>query len=73
MNKASPRLPDDIETGIHLERDVAARMLVFHASHLRNMKQYKEAGVKTVEVLGVDDANTCPACKKISGKKVQDQ
>jgi len=68
-NKASPWLSDDFETGIYLERDAAARMLVFHASHLRNIKQYKEAGVKTVEILGVDDANTCPACKKISGKK----
>lgn len=68
-NRASPWLPDDFKTGIHLQRDTAARMLVFHASHLRNMKQYKEVGAKTVEVLGVDDANTCPACKKITGKK----
>lgn len=68
-NRASPWLPNDLETGIHLDRDAAARMLIFHASHLMNMKLYKESGVKNVEILGVDDANTCPACRKISGKK----
>lgn len=62
-------LSDDFESGIHLDSDAASRMFVFHASHLRNMQDYKEAGVKTVEVLGVDDVNTCPECRKISGKK----
>lgn len=68
-NRASPWLPNDLKTGIHLDGDVAARMFVFHALHLRNIKQYKNAGIKTVEILSVDDANICPACRKISGKK----
>lgn len=68
-NKATPWLPDDFETGIYLEKDAAARMLVFYASHLQDVMRYKEAGVKTVEILCADDANTCPSCKTISGKK----
>jgi hypothetical protein len=68
-NSARPWLPEDFETGSHLDADAAARMFVFHTSHLRNMDQYKKAGVKTVEVLGAGDDNTCPACQEISGKK----
>lgn len=68
-NSAKPWLPEDFETESHLDVHAAARMLVFHASHLRNMGQYEKAGVKTVEVLGAGDDNTCPACREISGKK----
>ncbi|MCU7866030.1 MAG: hypothetical protein KZQ92_18875 [Candidatus Thiodiazotropha sp. (ex Lucinoma borealis)] len=68
-NRASQWLPDDFETGIYMERDAAARMLVFYALHLRNMKYYKKGGVKTVEISIVDDSNTCPTCKKTSNKK----
>jgi hypothetical protein len=62
-------VPDDFETGIHLDSDAACRMFVFHAAHLRNMAGYKEALVKTVEVSSVGDGNTCAECQKISGKK----
>lgn len=68
-NTARRWLPDDFETGIRLDGDAASRMLVFHATHLRNMQGYKVAAVKIVEVLGVDDGNTCSECRKISGKK----
>mgnify|MGYP001463900983 CR=1 FL=1 len=62
-------LPEGFETGIHLDGDAACRMLEFHATHLRNIKEYKQAGLKTVEVSGAGDGATCPECKKISGKK----
>lgn len=68
-NRVRPWLPNDLKTGIHLDGDVAARMFVFHALHLRNIKQYKNAGIKTIEILGINDANACSACRKISGKK----
>lgn len=68
-NRASPWLSNDLKTGIHLDGDVAARMFVFHALHLRNIKQYKNAGIKTVEILGVNDANACLTCRNISGNK----
>lgn len=65
-NSAQPWLVEDFETGTHLNKDAAARMLIFYASHLRDMKQYKEAGVKTVRISGVDDTNICAACRKIN-------
>lgn len=68
-NRESPWLPNDLKTGIHLDGDAAARMFVFHALHLRNIKQYKNAGIKTVEILGVNDANACSTCRNISGNK----
>ncbi|MCG8096311.1 MAG: SAP domain-containing protein [Candidatus Thiodiazotropha endolucinida] len=68
-NSASHWLPDDFDTGIYMENDVVARMLVFYASHQRQVKYYKQAGVKTVEILTVDDSNTCSECKKLSKKK----
>jgi len=68
-NTARHWLPDGFDTCVHLDGDAACRMFVFYASHLRDMKGYKEAGASTVEVLGVDDGNTCSECKKISGKK----
>jgi len=63
-------LPDDFETGIHLDGDVASRMLIFHAGHIRNMQSYRSSSVvKTVEVIGAEDGNICSECRKISGKK----
>jgi hypothetical protein len=62
-------LPDGFETGIHLDANTASRMLVFHAHHLRNMKEYREAGIRNVKVLGCDDGVRCPECRKISGKQ----
>lgn len=68
-NAAAAWLPKDFSTGIHLETDSAARMLIFHAAHLRNMEQYNEAGVKTVKISGVGDNLTCNACRDIDGKQ----
>lgn len=68
-NRAAPWLSEDFTTGIHLDADSAARMLVFYASHLRVMEQYKEAGVRTAEVMAVGDNLTCSACHAINGKK----
>lgn len=64
-----PWLPDGFDTGIRLDGDTACRMFVFYASHLRNIKTYKEAGVRTVEIIGAGDQSTCPECQKINGKK----
>lgn len=68
-SSAKKWLPDGLETGIHFDGDTACRMLVFHASHLNAMADYREARIRTVEVSGVEDGRTCPACRAISGKK----
>lgn len=61
-------LPLGFETGTRLYGDAACRMLVFHASHIRNMKAFRETGVRTVEVSGAGDDGCCPACQKINGR-----
>jgi hypothetical protein len=70
-NNARHWLPEGFETGIHLDGDTACRMLVFHAYHLRHIKEYKELGCRTakVEILGAGDDATCSECRKINGKK----
>jgi len=66
-NSGRQWLPKDFETGIHLKSDTACRMLLFHASHLRSMKTFLEAGIGTVRVLGSGDS--CSQCREISGRK----
>lgn len=68
-NTTKSWLPDHTETGIYFDADTAARMLVFHASHLRTIEQCKRAGIKMIEILGTDDGNACSSCAQISGKK----
>lgn len=59
----------DFQTGTHLNIDAASRMILFHASHLSNMKEYLLNEVKTVEIIGTEDNRNCAECKKISKKK----
>lgn len=68
VNKGEKWLPSDFQTGLAMDNDAAIRMLLFHASHLTNMDNYKQSGVvKYVEILATQDS--CDACKKISGKR----
>jgi hypothetical protein len=60
-------LPDGFETGIRLDGDAACRMLGFHATYLRDIRECSEAGFKTVKVLG--SADSCFECQRIGGKE----
>lgn len=66
-NQAKDWLPDNFETDLIMDRDAAARMILFYASHQRSIAQYRAAGVKTVEILATGDS--CAACKKLATKK----
>jgi hypothetical protein len=48
--------------------DVASRMLEFHAIHLRRMEDFRDAGIRNVQVMGIADNRQCPECKDIDGK-----
>jgi len=65
-NKATEWIPRDLETGLSMDTAVAARMLLFNAQSIATLKQFKEMGIKYVEVLGTPDS--CESCKKIAGK-----
>lgn len=70
-NTATPWLPDGFATGTHLDADTAARMLLFHASHVRQIEEYGELGVLTVEITPVSDDRTCAPCQAIQGRSFQ--
>lgn len=58
-------LPD---TGSHLDPNTVMRMLSFYGSHLRAMMGFRALGVRTVEILGGDDEESCPHCLAIKGR-----
>lgn len=64
---------DDFDTGIRLDAKVAARMLCFHAAHIRRIKEYGDSElqgfVTGVEISGIEDGRHCDICKAASGKK----
>ena len=66
-NAASRWLPEGFESGSRLDLDVAARMLIFYASHKRNLAGYSSIA-KRVRLSAVRDEQTCAACQKIDGQ-----
>lgn len=65
-NKATRWIPADFSTGLSMDTDVAARMVLFNAQSTVTLKQFKETGIEYVEVLGAPDS--CESCKEIAGK-----
>lgn len=69
-NTASKWLPPNFETGLSIDNDSAARMLLFNSQNKETLKQYGESGVaQYVEILAANDPNTCESCKKLQGKR----
>jgi hypothetical protein len=66
-NKAKGWLPGDLQTGLVMDTDAAARMVYFYALSRTRLKQYRESGVKKVEILTAGDS--CEACRKLAGKE----
>jgi hypothetical protein len=67
-NHAKEWFPPDFETDLALDRDAAARMVLFHAIHCVEVANYKDSGAaKQVEILAASDS--CEPCKKIAGKR----
>ncbi len=66
-NEASEWLPADFETGLSMDNDAAARMLLFQSQHSETLNGYDESGVLYVEILATPDS--CESCKKLEGKR----
>lgn len=65
---ATKWLPTDFETGLSMDNDSAARMLLFNSQNKETLKQYGESGVvQYVEILATP--NSCESCKKLQGKR----
>jgi hypothetical protein len=69
-NSASKWLPPNFETGLSIDNDSAARMLLFNSQHEETLKGYAESGVdQYVEILATPDS--CESCKKLEGKRYE--
>lgn len=67
-NRALEWRPADVEMGLGMDNDAAARMFLFYGSHLADLAEYKRSGVvNAVEILAMQDS--CDACQGISGKR----
>lgn len=64
ISQATAWLPSSLETNLELDNDTAARMIMFYASHKRNIAGLRAAEAKTVKILSADDS--CPSCKRLS-------
>jgi hypothetical protein len=53
----------------HLDPNTAMRMLSFYGRHLHNMCDFRRIGVRTVEILGGDDEESCPHCVALNGRR----
>ena len=68
-NKARGWLPPGFETGLVMDSDSAARMLLFHARHQADLEKYRKIGaVKSVKILTANDQRHCEACRELDAK-----
>ena len=58
-------LVDVFDTGTRFTANDCAHMILKHACFLKELNSFKASHVKTVCIVGADDASTCPECKKI--------
>jgi hypothetical protein len=68
-NEAMAWLPPGFETGLAMDSDIAARMLLFYAWHLADIEQWRASRVVTsVRILTANDARTCEACRRLANR-----
>ena len=66
VNTAKEWLPEDFVGVPRFDSDTAARMLTFHATHVRDMAIYREMGVQTATIKACD--TSCKACLWLADK-----
>ena len=64
---ARPYLPSTLQGHPRLDSEVVARMLLFAGGHTHHMRQFREAGVRTVELSATGDS--CPNCQRLGGRR----
>jgi len=67
--EAKSWLPTDFETGLAMDNAAAARMLLFFGYHQADLEWYREVGIKSVQIITVNDGHSCEACRKLAGSK----
>jgi len=66
-NSCAAWLPEGFEAGTRFDANTAARMILFHGRHLRDLEEFRRIGVKAVRVLGCGK-DSCEACRAIADK-----
>ena len=66
VSRAVPWLPPSENLDAVVEQTQKARVLVAHAQFSSSIRGYKRSGTKGAEIIG---GGSCPACKRIQGKK----
>jgi hypothetical protein len=67
-NTAAKWIPPNFETGLSMDNDTAARMLLFNAYNLGALEGYKDSGV--VHYVEIKAAlNSCESCKKLHAQR----
>lgn len=61
-------LPEGFVGASNLDPETAIRMVLFAGGHRAKLEQFRQSGCNRVEISGCGDGS-CPACRKISGKK----
>jgi len=61
-------LPEGFVGASNLDPETAIRMVLFAGGHRAKVEQFRQSGCNRVEISGCGDGS-CPACRKISGKK----
>jgi hypothetical protein len=66
-NRIDQWFPSWIDTGLVMDNDTVARMIMFYATHRYDLDQFRCLGKVIVEILPYD--SPCDACAKIANKK----
>jgi len=66
-NRIDQWFPSGIDTGLVMDNDTVARMIMFYAIHRFDLDQYRYLGKKIIEISPCGDP--CEACMKIASKK----
>jgi hypothetical protein len=69
VNTVTKWLPANFVTGLSIDNDTAARILLFKSQNEEKKKQYQSSGVRYVEVYPALDQYTCESCKQLYGKR----
>ena len=67
-NRLKGDLAEEFNSGTSLDVSTAARMFLFHAIHLKNLREYHKMQVKSIRVVTASDESVCNACKQLSEK-----
>jgi hypothetical protein len=65
----TPLFPPEFATGLNLDNEQTARLLINHAYYCKNLSDHSQSRGKYVTIRNANDQHVCPACQRLYGKK----